>query len=131
MQQRAIAALFLALLSLGGLLGLTDLSRGIYMVLYALLAGALALWLALTAISRAHRGRTARPRGSVTAAVIAAIGIAVSGLMLAVFAVLGKQLSSYSQCLSGANTIAAEQACQDHFTHAVSHEIAVLRMEGR
>jgi hypothetical protein len=130
LQQRAVAALFLAMLSLVGLAGMSDLGRGIYVVLYALLAGTLALWLSLTAINRAQRARTARPRGSAVAAVIAALGVAVSVLMLAVFMVLGKQLTSYSRCLNGVNTIAAEQACQTHLTRAVSREIAVLRAVG-
>ncbi len=126
-QQRAVAALFLALLSLAGLLGLNDLSRGIYVVLYALLAGGLALWLAITAINRARRERTARPRGSVTATVIAGVGITLSAIMLVAFIVLARQLSAYSHCLAGANTISSQQSCQSHFSHAVAREISVLR----
>jgi hypothetical protein len=122
-QQRAVASLFLAMLSLAGLLGLNNLSRGIYVVLYALLAGAVALWLAVTSVKHARRERTARPRGSVTAIVIAALGITISGLLLLAFAVFGPQLSAYGQCLSGANTISTQQSCQTQFTHAVSHQL--------
>jgi hypothetical protein len=31
----------------------------------------------------------------------------------------GKQASTFSRCLSGANTIAAQQACQNQFIHSV------------
>lgn len=128
--RRAAAGLFLALLSLAGLLGLNDLRNGIYVVLYGLLAGALGLWFAVTAIRQARRGRTARPRGAVVATVIAGVGIVLSTVMLAGFAVLGKQLSSYGQCLSGANTIASHQSCQTQFTRAVDHRLASLRPGG-
>ena len=127
MQQRSVAALLIALLSLAGMLGLNDLGRGVYLAVYALLAGVLAFWLAITAISRARRDRTARPRASVTAAVIAGVGIALSAVMLIAFAVLGKELATYSNCLAGASTISAKQACQSQFSQAVSKEISSLQ----
>lgn len=126
-QQRSAAALLLALLSLAGMLALNDAGRGIYVVLYALLAGALALWLATTAIARARRDSTARPRGSVTATVIAAVGVVFSGIMLLAFVMLGKQLSAYSRCLAGANTISTQQACHAQFAHAISREMTAFR----
>ena len=128
--RRAAAGLFLALLSLAGLLGLNDLRHGIYVVLYGLLAGAVGLWFAVTAIRQARRGKTARPRGAVVATVIAGVGIVLSTVMLAGFAVLGKQLSSYGQCLSGANTIASHQSCQTQFTRAVDRRLAGLHPGG-
>lgn len=127
MQQRSVAALLIALLSLAGMLGLSDISRGVYLAAYALLAGVIAFWLAITAIQRARRDRTARPRASVTAAVIAGVGIALSTIMLVAFGVLGKELAAYSNCLAGASTISAQQACQDQFSRAVSKEISSIQ----
>jgi hypothetical protein len=118
-RQRAVAALFLALLSLFGLLGLHNLQRGIYIAAFALVAGVLAVWLGCTSISRARHGGTMPPRASVTAIAIGAIGVLLSGLLLIGFATFSKQVANYTQCLSGANTIAAQQACQDQFVHAV------------
>jgi hypothetical protein len=118
-RQRAVAALFLALLSLFGLLGLNNLQRGIPIAAFALVAGALAVWLGSTSISRARRGGTMSPRASVTAIAIGAIGVLLSGLLLVGFAAFGKQVATYTQCLSGANTIAAQQACKDQLVHAV------------
>jgi hypothetical protein len=118
-RQRAVAALFLALLSLFGLLGLNNLQRGIPIAAFALVAGALAVWLGSTSISRARRGGTMSPRSSVTAIAIGAIGVLLSGLLLVGFAAFGKQVATYTQCLSGANTIAAQQACKDQLVHAV------------
>jgi hypothetical protein len=118
-RQRAVAALFLALLSLFGLLGLNNLQRGIPIAAFALVAAALAVWLGSTSISRARRGGTMSPRSSVTAIAIGAIGVLLSGLLLVGFAAFGKQVATYTQCLSGANTIAAQQACKDQLVHAV------------
>ena len=118
-RQRAVAALFLALLSLFGLLGLNNLQRGVYIAAFALVAAALAVWLGGTSISRARRGGTMSPRASVTAIAIGAIGVLLSGLLLVGFAAFGKQVATYTQCLSGANTIAAQQACKDQLVHAV------------
>jgi hypothetical protein len=128
--RRAAAGLFLALLSLAGLLGLNNLRHGVYVVLYGLLAGAVGLWFAVTSLTAARRDKTARPRGAVAATVIAGVGIVLGMVMLAAFAVLGKQLSSYGQCLSGANTIASHQACQTQFSKAVDHRLASLRPGG-
>jgi hypothetical protein len=89
-----------------------------------------ALWLALTALARARRSGTARPRGSVIATVIAAVGIILSTVMLIAFAVLGKQLTAYGRCLSAASSASDQQACQNQFIHAVDREIAVLRRNG-
>jgi hypothetical protein len=122
--QRAVAALVLALLSLFGLLGLNNFQRGIYIVAFTLAAGALAVWLAITALARARRGGTRSPRGSVAAIVIGVIGVLLSAFLLAGLVVFGKQAITYSQCVSGANTIAAKQACQSQFTRAIESRTA-------
>lgn len=125
--RRATAGLFLALLSLVGLLGLNNLRHGIYVVLYGLVAGAVGVWFAATSVTAARRGKTTRPRGAIAAIVIGALGIVLSAVMLTAFAVLGSQLASYSQCMSGANTISSRQSCQDQFTRAVNHKLNSLR----
>jgi hypothetical protein len=126
-QQRALAALLLALLSLAGLFSLNYLQRGIYLVAYALLAGLMAMWLAVTSLARARRGRTTRPRGSIIATVIAGVGIILSVIMLIAFAAFGKQLATYGRCLSLASTSADRQACQTQFIHAVNRQLTALQ----
>jgi hypothetical protein len=126
LRHRALAALFVALLSLAGLLGFNiEAQRAVLTVIYSLLAGATALWLALTAMRRARRSRTARPRGSVAATVIAGVGIGLAGAMLLAFGLFGQQLSNYGRCLSGANTIKGSQACYSRFSHALDREIGL------
>ena len=125
-QQRALAALLVALLSLTGLLALSNPQRGVYLVGYALLAGVVAMWLAVTSLARARRSRTARPHGSATATAIAGVGILLSAVLLLAFAVFGQQLSAYGRCLSEAGTTTAQQACQAQFTHALNREMSAL-----
>jgi hypothetical protein len=126
LQHRALAALIVALLSLAGLLAFNiEAQRAVLVVAYSLLAAATALWLALTAMRRARRSRTARPRGSVAATVIAGIGIGLAAAMLLAFGLFGQQLSDYGRCLSGANTIAANQSCYSQFAHAMDHQIGL------
>ena len=131
LQRRATAALFLALLSLFGLMAIDNLTRGVYVAGFALLAGLAAIWFAATSITRTRRQGTARPRASVTATVIAGIGVLISAVLIAGFAMLGQQLSAYSQCLSGANTIMARQSCQHQFSSAVSNRLTGARAAGR
>jgi hypothetical protein len=126
-QQRAMAALLVALLSLTSVLALGDPQRGVYLVAYALLAGVVAMWLAVTSLARARRGRTARPHGSAAATAIAGVGILLSSLLLLGFIVFARQMSLYGECLSAAGTTAAQQSCQVQFTHAVNREISSLR----
>jgi hypothetical protein len=126
LRHRALAALIVALLSLAGLLGFNiEAQRAVLVVVYSLLAGATALWLALTAMRRARRSRTARPRGSVAATVIAGVGVTLAAAMLLAFGLFGRQLSDYGRCLSGANTITASQSCYSRFAHALDHKIGL------
>jgi hypothetical protein len=120
-QQRTVAALFLGLLSLFGVLGLSNFQRGVYIVAFALVAGAMAIWLAGTAIRRARRSGTAGPRGSVVAIAIGGVGVLISGLLLTGFALFGRQASTFTQCMSGANTYVAQQTCRSQFTRAIKH----------
>ena len=121
LQQRSVAALFLGLLSLFGVLGLSNFQRGVYIVGFALVAGTMAVWLAATAMRRARHRGTAGPRGSVVAIVIGGVGVLISAVLLAGFALFGKQASTYSQCLSGANTVAAQQTCRTQFTRGIEN----------
>ena len=131
-QQRALAALLVALLSLGGFAVFNLGQRhGMLLIGYALLASVTALWLGLTALSRARRDQTARPRGALPAAVIAALGIGLSTLLLLAFALFGRQLAGYRECLTGASTISAQQSCYSQLSPALNQRIGLLSSSGR
>ena len=133
LQQRAIIGLVLGLLSMFGLLrvsdliGVGDVQRYFYLVAFSLLVGAVAVWLGATAVKRAKRTGTGRPRGAVSAIILGSIGVIFSILLLVTFAVLWKQLSAYSRCMAGANTPTAQQACRDQLTRSLNAETSRIR----
>ena len=128
LRQRALAALTLGALSLIGLaLGLGNLRRGVYVAVLTLLFAVAAIWLGAGANRRARRGGTARPRGAVSGIVLGGFGLTFSALWLLVLAVFWPQLSTYYNCMSSANTVAAQQACHTQFTNSVGGEISVLQ----
>ncbi len=126
LQQRAWAALMLAVLSLLSLMLIGNLRRGVYVVAVALVIAVIALWLALATMSRARRGGTGRPRGATLAVVVGGAGFVFSGFMLAGYAMFWPQLTQYANCLNGANTVSAQQACRQQLDNSVNGEIRVL-----
>ena len=126
LQQRAWAALALAVLSLLSLMLIGNLRRGVYVVAVALVIAAIALWVALRAMRRARRGGTGRPRGATLAVVLGAAGFVFSGFVLAGYAMFWPQLTQYSNCLNGANTASTQQACQQQFDNSVNSEMRIL-----
>jgi hypothetical protein len=130
LQQRGWAALVLGALSLIGLSLAGGQRRAVYVIIVTLLIGAVAVWLGGSAISRAKRGGTARPRGAIGGTVLGGLGLAFSAIMLIVFAVFWNELTTYSDCLNGATTVTAQQACQQQFSHSITDQIKSLEGAG-
>src|SRR6202012_5382964 len=127
-RQRALAAFSLGLLSvLGLMLGLGNLRRGIVVAVVTLVFALVAIWLGVSANRTARRTGTARPRWAASGVVLGALGLAFSALWLMVLAVFWPQLNTYYDCMAGANTVAAQQACHTQFTNSVGGEISVLQ----
>jgi MFS family permease len=127
-RQRALAAFALGLLSLIGLLlGLGNLRRGIVVAVVMLAFAVVAIWLGVTANRRARRTGTARARWAVSGVVLGGLGVAFSALWLMVLLVFWPQLSSYYNCMAGANTVTAQQTCHSQFTKSVGSEMSVLQ----
>jgi ABC-type amino acid transport system permease subunit len=128
LRQRALAALFLGVLSLIGLmLGLGNLRRGVFVAALTLVFAAVAIWLGVTSSRKARRSGTARPRGAVGGVVLGVFGLAISALWLMVLAVFWPQLNAYYNCMGGANTVTAQKACHDQFTDSVGSEMSILQ----
>lgn len=127
LQQRSWAAVMLAVLSLFAMMMMSsNVRRGVYVVAVALLIALTALWLAFSSMSRARRGGTGRPRAVVLAAVLGTVGCLFSGFVLLGFVLFWPQLTQFSNCLSGANTVAAQQACQHQLSNSVGGEVGVF-----
>jgi ABC-type amino acid transport system permease subunit len=117
----------LALISLFGLFMMTtNVRRGVVVLSVTMVIAAIALWLAISAMSRARRGGTGRPRGVVLATVLGTVGCVFSVLVLAGFLMFWPQLTQYSNCLAGAGTVAAQQACQQQLNNSVGSEVSIL-----
>jgi hypothetical protein len=128
LRQQALAAFALGVLSLLGLaLGLGNLRRGVFVAVLTLLFGVTAIGLGVIAGRRARRNGTARPRGAISGIVLGGFGLAFSALWLLVLAVFWPQLSAYYDCMSSANTVAAQQVCHAQLTNSVGSEIGVLQ----
>jgi ABC-type amino acid transport system permease subunit len=126
LRQRAWAALMLAIISLFGMMMIGNVRRGVYVVAIAAVIAAIALWLSITAMSRARRGGSGRPRAAVLATILGTVGLVFSAFVLVGFAMFWPQLMQYSNCLSGANTVAAQQACQQQLNNSVGSQIGML-----
>ena len=115
-----MAALILGVLSVLALLGVgSNFHRGIYLVFFGLAVGIGACWLGITAMRRARRSVSMRPRGAVAGVVLGVIGALLSAVLLLAFAAFWSQLNSFSQCLNEANTPSAQQACVNQLHRSV------------
>jgi ABC-type amino acid transport system permease subunit len=113
-------------ISLFGMMMIGNVRRGVYVVGVSLIIAAIAVWLSTSAMSRAQRGGSGRPRGAMLAAVLGVAGLAFSAFVLAGFAIFWPQLSQYSDCMSGANTVAAQQACRQQLDNSVGTQLSIL-----
>jgi len=114
-------------LSLLALVGVgTNFHRGIYLVIFALVVGVAACWLGVTAMRRARRSSSIRPASAMLGTVVGAIGTVLSVLLLVALALFWKQLTTYSRCLSAANTVTAQQACTNQLNRSLNGDIPRL-----
>jgi len=112
LQQRAFAALLLVLIAILGMVVLSgNLKRVVVVLAVTLVIGATGLWLAVTAMSRSRRAGATRPRFSLLATVLGVLVTGMSALALTGFALFWTQFSQYANCTAGANTVAAQNAC--------------------
>ncbi len=126
LQQRAWAALALSVLSLLAMTLISNIHRGVYVVAVALAVATAGLVLAFTTMSAAKRAGTRRPRGVLAATVLGLVAFVFCSFALAGFLIFRTELSQYANCMSGANTSAAQTACQNQLDNSVRNEIKLL-----
>lgn len=117
-------------MALIGLFGMSasggNIPRGLYVVIAAVVIAAVALWLASTAMTRARRIGSSRPRGAIFATVLSVIGVGLGAMLLAAYVMFWPQLTQFSRCESGAGTISAQQSCYQEMQNSVGGEIKVI-----
>ena len=126
LQQRAAAALVLALLSLIALLLIGNLQRAVYVVAVALVVAVIGLTLAISAMRAAKRAGTRRPRAALASVLISAVGALFSAFALVGLLVFWSQYMQYANCLKGASTVAVQNACDQQFQNSVDDRITLL-----
>jgi O-antigen ligase len=126
LQQRAAAALVLALLSLIAMLLIGNLQRAVYVVAVALVVAVVALALAISGLRAAKRAGTRRPRAAVAGVLLSAVGAVLSAFALVGLLVFWSQYMQYANCLNGASTVAAQNACEQQFQNSVDDRITLL-----
>jgi amino acid transporter len=113
-------------LSLIAMMLIGNFQRAVYVVAVALVVALLGLGLAVSAMREAKRTGTRRPRAAIASAVLSGLGALLSGSALVVLLVFWSQYMQYGNCLNGASTIAARNACDQQFKNSVSDRIAIL-----
>lgn len=127
LQQRAWAAVMLDLVGIFGMVMMGgNIQRGVYVIAVAIVIAITALWLAITALTRARRIGSSRPRGAVFAIVLSSIGIVFGGIVLLELALFWPQVTQFSSCISAAGTNAAQQACWQQFQNSIGRVAGVL-----
>jgi hypothetical protein len=126
LQQRAWAALALAVLSLLAITLISNIARGAYVVGVALAVAAVGLVLAFGSMSAAKRAGTRRPRGVIAATILGLIGFLFSGILLIGFLAFGSEIDQYSNCMKAANTTATQAACENQLNNYFSREIKLM-----
>jgi len=126
LQQRAWAALALSVLSLLAMTLISNINRGVYVLSVSLAVAVVALVLAFSAMSKAKRAGTRRPRGAIAATVLGLAAAVFCSFAVAGFLIFRTQLSQYSNCMNGANTTATQTACENQLDNSVRNEIKLL-----
>jgi Na+/proline symporter len=118
LRQRALAAAIFGLLGLIALSAANQAGHASYLVGFALIIGAAGCVLGISAVVRARRDETIRPRGSVAGIIMGAVCVVLS-LLAFVGIIFARQLTSYESCMNNATTNAAQQACTQQLMRAV------------
>lgn len=126
LQQRAAAALILAVLSLITMTLIGNLQRAVYVVAVALAVAVVALVLAVSAMKAAKRAGTRRPRAATASVLLGAAAALFSAFALIGLLAFWSQYMQYARCLNGAATVAARNACEQQFKNSIGDRITVL-----
>jgi hypothetical protein len=103
-----------ALLGLGG-----DLSRGVYLLIFSAIIGIAACVIGITAVRKARRTGSYRPRAAVGGIIIGALAALLSIPILATYLAFPRQVNDYVKCLNQAQTSGTQQACMDKFYRSI------------
>jgi hypothetical protein len=114
LRQRAIAALVFGAISLVALLGLgTDLRKGVYLLIFSAVVGIAACAIGITALRKARKTGSYRPRGAIGGIVLGALGTLITVPILLTYLAFPTQVNNYLNCLR--QNPSGQQACMNKF----------------
>ena len=120
LRQRAIASLILSVLSLVALLGIGgDLHRGVYLLVFSAVIGIAGCVIGITAVRKARKTGSYRPRGAIGGIVLGAIAALLSIPILAIYLAFPSQVNNYVKCLGQAQSSGAQQSCMNRFYRSI------------
>jgi hypothetical protein len=120
LRQRAIASLIFGAVALIALFGLgTDLHKGVYLLIFSAAVGVAALVIGVTAVIKARKTGSYRPRGAVGGIVLGALATLIAVPILATYLAFPTQVSNYVNCLHQAQTSSEQRACMTKFYKAI------------
>jgi predicted PurR-regulated permease PerM len=109
------------LLTLIGLFGMLmaggNIHRSVYVVGIAVVIALVALWLSFTAMSRAKRIGSSRPRGAIFAVVLGIIMVVLGGLTVCGVLFI-PQYTQFVECTQQAQTNTTQQACRNRLENS-------------
>jgi hypothetical protein len=98
--------------------GVGQAGHALYLLAFALVVGAAAAILGITAARAARKDGTTRPRGSVAAIILGFASVALAALSI-VGTVYYSQLTTYQRCINDAHGTTAQQTCTRHLIHSM------------
>ncbi len=102
-----------ALLGLGG-----DLHRGVYLLIFSAVVGVGSSVIGITAVLKARKTGSFRPRGSIGGIVLGALAALLSIPILATYLAFPRQVDNYVKCLNQ-NPSGNEQSCMNKFYKSI------------
>jgi hypothetical protein len=104
----------IALLGLG-----TDLHKGVYLLIFSAVVGISGCVIGITALVKARRTGTYRPRGAIAGIVLGALATLISVPILATYLAFPTQVDNYINCLRQAQNSAGQQSCMTKFYKSI------------
>ncbi len=124
--------------SLIALLGLgTDLHKGVYLLIFSAVVGISGCVIGITALVKARKTGTYRPRGAIGGIVLGALATLISVPILAIYLAFPTQVDNYINCLRQAQSSADERSCMTKFYKSIhlggpgAVEVRIHVAEGR
>lgn len=89
--------------------------RGVYLMIFAAVIGIAGCVIGITALVKARRTGSYRPRGAVGGIVLGTIAALISIPTASLYLAFPTEVNNYVTCVSNARTAAQQRACQKRF----------------